>query len=928
MMPMAAAAAGEAQDQPPQPQHQQQTPTQHSSPSSVSVLDHGVLQAVLFGVKRFVAGLAAARQKQQHHATEQLHKQLAAVHDIIIWQEAQRQQQQQDSEQLEEGQYTAADCDSADFNADDAEVLSPGQLRASSGSFSDSLSVCSSGELCLPPWCGAAAQDRAGSHSSNHSSNSNDAAGAAISSNGKRSGIGSFAASDCLYPETSCSDYQSPEPPYTDEPSGTDTVGSCVSYGREDVANDSSSTLDRAAGRHTSSMIQAEAAAAAATDAEPAECTSNPATPAEARHMEYGWHHSPTATAATADAHAAAGDGVPRPGGSSPMPAADTALSALLDVPDMAELIGPANLHTLLCLMQQQRQEQQQTIRASTLQHIADLTPGQPLREYGGIEALLDFEQCSTDAVLQYWRARVTAGWAAAPSMTAPCGTAAEQDRAAVAVDEQLTAGAPSAADTDGAGWGSSSSSSTSGNSSADDTTDSSADDTTDSGAVSGSSWQGQLLFELLLDHAGLDIDDALNLVRSCQELHLLLLHLEACSIAAAGRRVHGRLEALVKSPQPSSSGGSSSGGSGGSSGGSATEQAIGGTTCTPYVLEDSALSPPELHAACAYATDTAELQKFTTAFDSWDSGSFSTFAADWSQRLGPLASCQLAAWLVRAALQQLPGQVQLLPTGSSAAAAPVGSSPKLRENLLRRMKRLQLLLWRLSELCHFSEPGGQHDEEQQHSQLFQQQQQQHLLLRLLQVVLPDANARALQKSAMEVVIRCQMRHELLVAVHAVSTGSGSSRDMDSSAIGDACHLHWAAPTAALHSLFDDLIHQALAPFMDQLYKPFDQHLMAAHLFEADSRLYSSSHNGPSSSAASAGSSNSSSYRELLALQVEMYLRHSHAPPPGSLVPLLVAVETALCSSLGKLLSAAARVQDTSEQLAAMAGSGAELCRA
>jgi hypothetical protein len=177
-------------------------------------------------------------------------------------------------------------------------------------------------------------------------------------------------------------------------------------------------------------------------------------------------------------------------------------LSAVIDSPDVAELLGAANMRELL--LQEQQDLQQQQLQPDFLLHLKQQLQALPSAQklpYDmllNVLLLLDLTACSDDVVLMYWRALSAAGQAAA---AAEAGS--------------------SSSEADG-------------------------------------NWEEQCLHMLLLQHAGYDAAAATQLHEVCVELRDMLQNIEVCYAAASGKTAYVAEYAVMK-PDPAGSSSSSS---------------------------------------------------------------------------------------------------------------------------------------------------------------------------------------------------------------------------------------------------------------------------------------------------------------------------------------------------------------------------------
>jgi hypothetical protein len=828
-------------------------------------LDPAVLQAVLQGVQGFVAALAAARKQQQPQAATELRQRLAALGAAAAACSDSRQQQQQqqqgrrrhsapsslawhsdDSDQDEDQELnqdellTADNKDHTDADGDDTEVTVADHSAAAD---SDDDSIPSIDLV----FCDTASASQAQSVT-NFDFVFGTAAGAASSgdipsstsswfADVGRAGPAGGAAHSSMSGSSLLSSYMAVDDGSTAGGAAAVTAHSEV---RSEIHHE-----DGEFGMWGDTDSQEGAISEAAAEDSNAAGSSR-------RSCVDGVDRAAAAAAAAA---AGAADGSIDSSSGRPHPY----LSAVIDAPDVAELMGAANMRALL--LQRQRAQLQQLQQFSQLQQeqfwfevsreILAVPSGQPLpyTVCHSVLLLLDLSALSDAQVLQYWRAMVASAHTA---WLAEIGG-----------------------------------------------------DSSSSSEEQWDSWEGGLLVELLVGHAGFDAAAAMQLVETCSELSTTLQSIEATYAAACGKEPFEAEYAIMK-PDLAAAAAAGDGSS-----------AVVAADKTRWLLIGSEALPQQGASHGLQFSVTFKQQVLSDADDSSSSSSrmdadgvLAAVAAEAVSAGGAAATHHLAVLLTRAALALHPWQQ----AGSCIAMAGAASVQVLQGRLLLQKSQLDLLQQRLQEIVQLMQPVQRRNQQQQ------QRRQRHILHQLLRSAMPAGDDEALEQCAENICDDVGMQLLLLSAVRDVLPAAASSSS--SNAHGSP----WALPAAALHFLFRNAAPNKLQQWQDVIAGPLAVHQAARSSFGAFVHLANQGTTSSSSSDLSsshAGSRATATLQELMQQQPD---RCKEFAPPGSLQPLLAAVETSLCQRFGQLLADSAALQESAAALAGKALAGAAAC--
>jgi hypothetical protein len=739
-----------------------------------------VLQAVLNRVQGFVAALAAARKQQQTQAASELRQRLAALATAAAaFSDSQQQQQQQGrrrcgslssltwhSDESDQGEpdvlsqgYSATDIsdpadhadlsDHADHTDTEVTVTAAAERSAAGGSDDDNDDIPSI-ELVFVDTPSASQTPSVTAFEFEFGRTA--AAAAASSGVPSRTGTSSWfadVASAGGAPESavpSCVPGSSSLLGYMQSTAYDDgsAAGGAVSVQARSKAHngdeDAVSLIDEfgmwgdtdsCSQEGSASVLEAAedsstAAAAAAAAAAPAAASSS--------------------SSSSSDSSSDSSSGRPHP-----------YLSAVIDAPDLAELVGAANMRGLLLQQQQdllQGLQQQQPLEQqhvwSDIQHMFLATPaGQPLPYSACWYALLllDLAAFSDAQVLQYWRATVAAAHVAWLSEHGDSSSSSSSN------EEQ---------------W---------------------------------EHWEGSFLVELLVLHAGFGAAAAMQLVESCSELSASLHYVEATYALACGKEPYEVEYAILKPDLAAAAAAAAADGS----------SAVVGADGTHWLLIGGEVLPRHgvshgLHFAFTYKqmmpNDIADSSSSSMDVD----GVIEAVAAEAVTAGGAAATHHLAVLLTRAALAQHPWQQ----AGSLTAMAGAASFSVLQSRLSFQKVQLDMLQQRLQQLVQQMQQPQRCDQ--------QQQQQRFVLHQLLHSAMPAADDAALEHCAQAISAHVEMQLLLLLTVREAFPGIPSSSSSSSSAHGmkwalPAAALHFLYSEGVLDKLqqWQDVISGPLA---------------------------------------------------------------------------------------------------------------------
>jgi hypothetical protein len=838
-----------------------------------------VLQAVLQGVQGFVATLAAERKQHQPQAAAELRQRLAALADAAAASMSQQQQQRQGQQRAGSLSWHSEDssCHVELETAIDAAAAFAVAEQEKGGSDEEASFIDL--VFATPSVVGSLQSD--GEASSTHGSSSSSitqapsdqdllilfhpdnglAAGGAVGARIGTDGdfdfeFGTWGDSDSLDGAEgaearvgAASSAAAAAPSSSGSAAGAETAAAAAA-----AAAGSHRSQDAAAGAREGAAARVSQAAAGAF------CSGSAAGIAGEGIAEVNEPAARSSSSSSSVCSSSSSDVV------TPHPY----LSAVMDVPDPAELLGVSNLRSLLLLyqqhlrqaLQQQPQALQQRFLPMLEQSLHAVQPGQPLQDNlcKHLLLLLDLSESSDEAVLHYWRAF----------------TASVQAAALAAAD--------------GIDHNSSSSSSS-------------------SARVSS-----QLLASLL-QLAGIDAAAAEQLVKLCMEVRDLLLHIEMLYAAACCKEAF-EVECAIMKPGPAAAVAAAAAGSPQFSGSSVAVDADG----TLWLLNSGEPLPHGLQFDVTYIAVHNEM--FSGSSDAGSSSSSSAaeaagmlawIANEALAAAGAVATHSLAVLLVRVALAKYPWQQASSSTTAAAAAAAVdetSSKRVLQGRLQLQQMQLDRLLQVLQRAIELMQPEDDQDQQQQ------QQQSCSVLHELLRRALPDAEETALERCTEHISIQVNVQLMLSSVVQeTLYSGAPISGRNSTHAVA------WALSAAALHLLHRGNILQELQHWQGQLTQPLAVHYTACSTFDMFVQVASSDHDGSYSASASAAAA-------LHKLSTGHPDRWAPLTPPGSLQLLLAAVETALCQRLGRLLADSARLQESTSQLAGKVAAGAAECDA
>jgi hypothetical protein len=673
LLPMHTAAAAAAQQEhathrsPSHPQHHPAGKYLCSSSSHVIspvVSEPSVLKAILQEVQGFVVALAAERKQQGPQAAVQLRQRLGAL-AAAACSVAQQQQQQQQR-----------------------------QRRQSSGS----LSGCFKDSVYLDVLQDGHVQELERREEPDHSLAADATVAAAAASESDEA------------QDTAGSDNEAPSIQLVfDTLSEVDSSNDngtrySTTWGDSDSANDEDAGED-AAGNAAKDAAAAAAAAAGkrfsvpTADEEEEEAAAAAAAAGSSSDSECGSDNSSSTSSSSVGSRAA-----PHP-----------FLSAIIDVPDVAELFGASNLRGLLLLLQQQLQQEsqagQQQFRSDLEHWTLAADPGQQLPADLLMPVLLldlDLSVCSDADLLCYWRALVTASKA--------------QLKAELLADDSSSSSEQEL-------W---------------------------------EQWEEYFLQQLLQHHAGYDPAAAAQLIELCVEVQDALITIECGYALACGKEAF-KAEFAVMKPDPAAAAGSIELGSSSSSRYAVDPDGMFG------LLSSSELLPNGLQFAVTYvAVNDDGLLSSCSASDTSSSSRapvarmLAEMASEAIAKGGAAASHGIAVLLVRGSLANLPWNA-VASSSTAAAAAGLADGTVLRSRLdlqQQQLERLQQSLQQLAALMN------------QRQRQQQRQQQRSVLQQLLCCALPGAAVAALEELAEDLSDEHEMQLAVLLAVQKALRGT------------------------------------------------------------------------------------------------------------------------------------------------------------